>query len=103
MAAVSSQTIVRSELHQLASDLVPVLKERAKKAEELRQMPPETIRDLRDSGLLHVATPLMFGGSEHDIDVMFDIAMELGRGCGSTAWNYAVWSIHNWMVGHWPE
>jgi 3-hydroxy-9,10-secoandrosta-1,3,5(10)-triene-9,17-dione monooxygenase len=28
--------------------------------------------------------------------------MELGRGCGSTAWCYAVWDIHNWMVGHWP-
>ena len=28
--------------------------------------------------------------------------MELGRACGSTAWCFSVWSIHNWMVGHWP-
>jgi 3-hydroxy-9,10-secoandrosta-1,3,5(10)-triene-9,17-dione monooxygenase len=29
--------------------------------------------------------------------------MEPGRACGSTARCYAVWSIHNWMLGFWPE
>jgi 3-hydroxy-9,10-secoandrosta-1,3,5(10)-triene-9,17-dione monooxygenase len=61
------------------------------------------VQDLVASGLLRIATPARYGGSGHEIDLMFEVAMELGRGCGSTAWCYAVWSIHNWMLGHWPE
>ena len=89
-------------LLQRAADLVPVLKQRARHAEELRHLPAETVRDLRNAGLFHIATPARFGGSGHEIDLMFQVAMELGRGCGSTAWCYSVISIHNWMIGHWP-
>ncbi len=89
-------------LLQRAADLVPVLKLRARQAEELRHVPEETIRDLKAAGLFDIATPARFGGSGHEIDLMFQVAMELGRGCGSTAWCYSVISIHNWMVGHWP-
>ena len=53
--------------------------------------------------MLEIATPERYGGNGHEIDLMFEAAMEIGRGCGSAAWNYAVWDIHNWMVGHWPE
>ena len=31
------------------------------------------------------------------------MAWELGRACGSTAWCYALWTVHNWWVGHFPE
>ncbi|HWC30380.1 MAG TPA: acyl-CoA dehydrogenase family protein [Dehalococcoidia bacterium] len=85
-----------------AADLVPALKERARQAEEGRRIPEETVRDLRDAGLFNIATPSRFGGTGHEIDLMFQVAMELGRGCGSSAWCYSVLSIHNWMVGHWP-
>jgi len=95
--AQSAETLL-----QRAADLVPVLKLRARQAEELRHIPEETIRDLRDAGLFDIATPPRFGGSGHEIDLMFRVAMELGRGCGSTGWCYSVMSIHNWMVGHWP-
>jgi 3-hydroxy-9,10-secoandrosta-1,3,5(10)-triene-9,17-dione monooxygenase len=94
--------VSRDELLQRARALVPALRERAQQTEELRQMTPETVADLKASGLLDIATPERFGGNGHEIDLMFNVAMELGRGCGSTAWCYAVWDIHNWMVGHWP-
>jgi alkylation response protein AidB-like acyl-CoA dehydrogenase len=87
---------------QRAAELVPVLKTRAREAEELRHIPEATIRDLRESGLFDIATPQRFGGNGHEIDLMFRVAMELGRGCGSTGWCYSVMSIHNWMLGHWP-
>jgi alkylation response protein AidB-like acyl-CoA dehydrogenase len=38
-----------------------------------------------------------------DLDVVFQIATEFGRGCGSTAWTYSVWASHNWLVGAFPE
>jgi alkylation response protein AidB-like acyl-CoA dehydrogenase len=89
-------------LLQRAAELVPALKRRALQAEELRRIPEETVRDLRDAGLFNIATPARFGGTGDEIDLMFQAAMELGRGCGSSAWCYSVLSIHNWMVGHWP-
>ena len=95
--AVSAETL----LHR-AGELVSVLKRRARQAEELRRLPEDTVRDLKDAGLFDIATPARFGGNGHEIDLMFRVAMELGRGCGSTAWCYSVLSIHNWMVGHWP-
>ncbi|HEY7465066.1 MAG TPA: acyl-CoA dehydrogenase family protein [Dehalococcoidia bacterium] len=93
----------REEILSRASALIPTLNERAAKAEELRRIPDQTIRDLKDAGLLRLGTPKRFGGYGHDIDLLFDVVMELGRGCGSTAWCYSVWLVHNWMVGHWPE
>ena len=94
--------VSRAEVLDRAKTLVPMLRQRATATEEARQVLPETVRDLKESGLLRIATPERFGGNGHEIDLMFNVAMELGRGCGSTAWCYAVWDIHNWMVGHWP-
>jgi len=31
------------------------------------------------------------------------VGFELGRGCGSTAWCYSLWTAHNWWLGHFPE
>jgi alkylation response protein AidB-like acyl-CoA dehydrogenase len=90
------------ELLERATALVPVLKDRAFKAEAMRQIPEETVAEIKDAGMVRIATPERFGGNGHEIDLMFRVAMELGRACGSTAWCYAVWTIHNWMVGHWP-
>lgn len=86
-----------------ASALLPVLKMRATEAEQLRQVPPNSVRDLVDSGLIRIGLPDRFGGCGLDIDTTFAVSMELGRGCGSTAWCYAVWSAHNWFLGYFPE
>jgi 3-hydroxy-9,10-secoandrosta-1,3,5(10)-triene-9,17-dione monooxygenase len=86
-----------------ASDLVPVLRERAAQAEQLRRVPPDSVRDLLVSGLIRIGNPDRFGGVGLDIDTAFAVSAELGRACGSTAWCYAVWTTHNWWLGHFPE
>jgi len=96
-------SIGRTEILQRAAGLAPVLRDRAAEAEQLRQIPPATVQALVEAGLVRVATPARYGGTGHEIDLMFQVAMELGRGCGSTGWCYSVWSVHNWMLGHWPE
>lgn len=93
----------RRALLQRASALVPVLKERAARAEQLRQVPPESVQDLLTAGLIRIGNPDRFGGACLDIDTAFAVSTELGRGCGSTAWCYAVWTAHNWWLGHFPE
>ena len=94
---------LRDELLGRASKLVPVLRERAARAERLRQIPPETVQDLVSSGLIRIGNPRRYGGHGVEIDTAFDVAWELGRGCGSTGWCYALWTVHNWWLGHFPE
>ena len=95
--------MLRDELLRRSAQLVPVLRERAARTEQLRQIPPETVRDLRDSGLIRIGNPERYGGHGLDIDAAHEVAWELGRGCGSTGWCYSLWTVHNWWLGHFPE
>ena len=91
------------DLLRRASELLPVLRERAARAEQLRRLPPETVKDLVSSGLVRVGTPARYGGAGLDIDAGHEVAWELGRACGSTAWCCSLWIVHNWWLGHFPE
>jgi 3-hydroxy-9,10-secoandrosta-1,3,5(10)-triene-9,17-dione monooxygenase len=92
----------RDELLERAEALVPVLAERARETERLRRIPDETVRDLREAGLVRLANPERFGGYGLDYDTVLEVTAVLGRGCGSTAWCYSVWSSHNWLLGMYP-
>jgi 3-hydroxy-9,10-secoandrosta-1,3,5(10)-triene-9,17-dione monooxygenase len=93
----------REELFRRASELVPTLRERAGLTEKLRQIPQETVDDFHASGILRAAQPVRFGGYDIDYPVVLDIAAELGRGCGSSAWCYGIWAAHNWVASMFPE
>jgi alkylation response protein AidB-like acyl-CoA dehydrogenase len=86
-----------------AAAMVPTLRERASLAEAERRIPQETVDEIVASGLLRLAHPDRFGGCGLDFDALFEIEAQLGRGCGSTAWCYAVWASHNWWLGLFPE
>ncbi len=102
-SSVRDTAVTREELRRRTSELVPVLKERAARTEQLRQMPPETVQDLVSSGLIRLGNPQRYGGLDVEYDAAFDVSWELGRACGSTAWCYSLWTVHNWWVGHFPE
>jgi len=93
---------VRDSLLKRAAALVPLLKERAARTEELRQIPPESVADLIASGLIRIGNPERYGGHGLEVDTGFEVDWELGRACGSTAWCYALWMGHNWWLGHFP-
>ena len=100
--AANNGTVTREALQRRAAELLPVLKTRAARAEELRQLPPETVQDLIDSELIRIGNPPRYGGLDVGYDAAFEIAWELGRACGATGWCYALWTVHNWWVGHFP-
>lgn len=83
--------------------MVPLLKRRAAHTEARRRIPQETVDQIIAGGLLRLANPDRYGGYGLDCDTIFEIEMQLGRGCGSSAWCYGVWAIHNWVTGHFPE
>ena len=84
-----------------AEALVPVLRERAGRAEELRRLPDETIADLHQSGLFRVLQPRRVGGSELPFRSLVELVAVIGRGCGSTAWVLANLAAHHWLLGMW--
>jgi 3-hydroxy-9,10-secoandrosta-1,3,5(10)-triene-9,17-dione monooxygenase len=82
-----------------AKALIPQLRDRAAKTEELRRLPPETERDLHDAGLFRIVQPKRVGGSELDYVSLVDCADMLGRADASVAWNFANLASHHWMLG----
>ena len=92
------------ELLAAAEALVPVLRERAGRAEELRRLPDETIADLHHTGLFRILQPGRVGGSELPFRSIVELVAVIGRGCGSTAWVLANLAAHHWLLGMWsPE
>jgi 3-hydroxy-9,10-secoandrosta-1,3,5(10)-triene-9,17-dione monooxygenase len=82
-----------------ADALVPQLRDRASKTEELRRLPPETERELHEAGLFRILQPKRVGGSEFDYVALVDCADALGQGDASAAWNFANLASHHWMLG----
>src|SRR3954451_4762862 len=82
-----------------AGALLPQLRERAAKTEELRHLPPETEQDLHDAGLFRMLQPRRIGGAELDYVALTDCADLLGQADASVAWNFANLASHHWMLG----
>src|SRR4051812_30891747 len=81
-----------------AKALLPQLRARASRTEELRRLPPETERDLHDAGLFRIVQPKRVGGSEFDYVALVDFAEAIALADASVAWNLANLSSHHWML-----
>ena len=66
---------------RITDEFIAALAERAGRAEELRRLPAETIRDATDSGLLDLLIPRRFGGIEAPFPEILDHVrrLEIGR------------------------
>ena len=95
--------VTYEEALRRAGALVPGLRERAGRAEQVRTMLPETLADLHRSGLLRVMQPARRGGMQFDYVAYVDFPLELARGCASTGWSAANLIIHHWMLAMYDE
>jgi 3-hydroxy-9,10-secoandrosta-1,3,5(10)-triene-9,17-dione monooxygenase len=82
-----------------AKALIPRLRDRASRTEELRRLPLETERDLHDAGLFRIVQPKRVGGSEFDYVALVDCADAIAQADASAAWNFANLASHHWMLG----
>ena len=89
-------TITREALIQRARDMVPRLRERAARTEAAGHLLPETIQEFTAAGFWRIVQPKRFGGFEQGIDVLEEVVVEVGRGCGSSAWCLAILGGHTW-------
>jgi len=90
------------EMVARARSLVPALVDRARRAEELRRLPDETIADLFAAGLFAAFRPARYGGVEVPFRAVIELGATLASGCASTSWVYNNLVSHNWMLGYWP-
>lgn len=97
-SAISEATLL-----DRARSMVPTLRARAVAAEALRRLPPETDAEFRAAGLYRVLQPSAYGGFELEYGAHTTIAMEIARGCASSAWAYSVTACHSWILGMFPE
>ena len=93
----------REELVHRASELVPVLRERAAWNEENRRLHDEVIEALAEAGFFRLRTPVRYGGYEADTRTLVEVASELGRGDGATSWTTSVYWIPTWMACLFPD
>lgn len=96
MTIAASIVPTEQQLLERARKLVPVLKERAVRAEELRRVPDETIADFVAAGFYRILQPAIYGGYELSPLTLFRVAIELAKGCPSSAWCLCLVTVHNW-------
>jgi 3-hydroxy-9,10-secoandrosta-1,3,5(10)-triene-9,17-dione monooxygenase len=101
-ASLPSELVTDDRAHATilarARGLIPGLRDRASRSEELRRLPPETERDLHETGLFRIVQPKRVGGSELDYVALVDCADAIGQADASAAWNFANLSSHHWML-----
>jgi 3-hydroxy-9,10-secoandrosta-1,3,5(10)-triene-9,17-dione monooxygenase len=90
------------ELFGRAEQLLPVLRERAPRAEELRRMPDETLRDFHDTGLFRFQQPKRVGGSELDFYAAVTFGALVARASAASAWNLVNLGTHHMLLGMFP-
>jgi 3-hydroxy-9,10-secoandrosta-1,3,5(10)-triene-9,17-dione monooxygenase len=85
-----------------AQALLPKLKERAPRCEELRRLPDETLQDFHDAKLFRIHQPRRVGGAELEFAAVVTFGALLARACASSAWNWVNFTAHHMMLGMFP-
>jgi 3-hydroxy-9,10-secoandrosta-1,3,5(10)-triene-9,17-dione monooxygenase len=91
-----------TDLWQKAEALLPKLKERSPKCEQLRRLPDETLRDFHDAQLFRIHQPKRVGGAELEFAAVVTYGALFARVCASTAWNWVNFAAHHMMLGMFP-
>jgi alkylation response protein AidB-like acyl-CoA dehydrogenase len=100
---MTNPTPTPEELVARAAAMVPMLRDRSEQCEAQRRIPEETVKEFLAAGFHRIAQPVRFGGFGYGIPQVTEVALEIGRGCPSTAWMAGQWPGHNFMVGYFPE
>ena len=94
---------LEEQLVEAAHNMIPELRQRAAETEQLRRIADANEKAFRAAGLYKVFVPRQFGGHEIGYGTHTRIAMELARGCVSSAWAYSVTACHAWILGMFSE
>ncbi len=85
-----------------AEALLPKLRERAARCEELRRLPDETLQDFHDAKLFRIHQPRRVGGEELEFAAVVTYGALFASACASSAWNWVNFTAHHMMLGMFP-
>jgi 3-hydroxy-9,10-secoandrosta-1,3,5(10)-triene-9,17-dione monooxygenase len=83
-------------------ELLPVLRERAQEAEDLRKVPAGSMKSLQELGFFKLLQPTRFGGYEADPVTFYTAVRLIASACGSTGWVSSVVGVHPWQLSLFP-
>lgn len=101
--AMTSSEHEHADLIQKARDLAPLLREKAREAEEARMPLDEVIDAIKESGLYSLMVPKCYGGHEADLDTFFEVILELSRADAAMGWLTAFYMEHAFWFCGFPE
>ncbi|MGH3676963.1 MAG: acyl-CoA dehydrogenase family protein [Mycobacterium sp.] len=96
-------TVVSAASPTISPEFVARLAERARQAEELRQLPSETITEFVASGFTELLVPARYGGRQADFPSILDPVRRMAHGCASSAWTLGFFALHNWILALFGE
>ncbi|QEH80794.1 flavin-dependent monooxygenase [Sphingomonas sp. C8-2] len=82
------------ELIERARAMIPVLRERARRATAEHKVPDESIAEMQAAGFFRILQPKRWGGYEMHPNVFFEVLKTIAEGCMSTGWVYGVVGCH---------
>jgi alkylation response protein AidB-like acyl-CoA dehydrogenase len=94
------EELLTNEMIERAKRLIPMIRERAKDAEQIRRLHDETMREVERAGLLQMLVPKRWGGMGLGLRALCEVARVLAHGDSSAAWTIAFMIEHNWMACH---
>ena len=89
-----SETDVLERVRELA----PAIRERAAAAEKERRIPDQSVKELKESGLMRLLQPKRYGGFEADPRTFYEALLSVAAACGSTGWVTGVVGVHPWQI-----
>ena len=79
-------------------ELAPLLRERAAAAEKERRLPDQSVKELKDIGVMRLLQPKRYGGVESDPRLFYECLLAIAAACGSTGWVTGVVGVHPWQI-----
>jgi alkylation response protein AidB-like acyl-CoA dehydrogenase len=100
--AVSGAELAEGLLARTES-LVPLLRANALATEREGRVAAENIAALEQAGVFKMTAPREAGGYELPVLTQVEVLAAIARGCGSTSWATAVYSVGIWMAGNFSD
>ena len=99
----TTQIPAGADLLRRVSDLAPLLRSHAGRADQNRRVHEESIEAMTEAGVFRLRVPRRYGGYESDAATLVAVAGELARHDAAAAWTASVAWITTWMTGLFPD
>lgn len=99
----AGDTPTHDELVARARAMIPALKKRAKQCIADRNVPADSIAEMKAAGFFKILQPQKFGGYEMHPNTFFAVQKLIAEGCMSTGWMYGVVGCHPYEMALFHE